>query len=161
MTKRIFYEKIGRRYRPCYEWDQGLMDAMPRGTHLVMCYPGGQSTRYNVDPNLAALIAAGRMAEDAMCNAVRKASEMRPTHTPITKEQRQAWLALIEAFGDDLATLVNQEVGRHGRRLECLPTVALRVHRVEHVDLLLLHIGGDLGVGFLEHGQRDQPVVLV
>ena len=77
MTKRIFYEKIGRRYRPVYEWDQGLMDAMPRGTHLVMCYPGGQSTRYNVDPNLAALIAAGRVAEDAMCNAVRKASERR------------------------------------------------------------------------------------
>ena len=105
MTKRIFYEKIGRRYRPCYEWDQGLMDAMSKGTHLVMCYPGGQSTRYNVDPNLAALIAAGRVAEDAMCKAVRKASEMRSTHTPITKEQRQAWRALAKAFGDDLATL--------------------------------------------------------
>ena len=105
MTKRVFYEKIGRRYRPCYEWDQGLMDAMPRGTHLVMCYPGGQSTRYNVEPNLAALIAAGRYAEDAMREAVRKASEMRPTHTPITEEQRQAWRALARAFGDDLATL--------------------------------------------------------
>ena len=105
MTSRIFYEKVGRRYRPVYEWDQGLMDAMPRGTHLVMCYPGGQSTRYNVDPNLAALIAAGRVAEDAMCNAVRKASEMRPTHTPITKEQRQAWRVLSQSFGDDLATL--------------------------------------------------------
>ena len=110
MTKRVFYEKIGRRYRPCYEWDQGLMDAMPRGTHLVMCYPGGQSTRYNVEPNLAALIAAGRYAEDAMREAVHKASEMRPTHTPITEEQRQAWRALAQAFGADLATLQTASV---------------------------------------------------
>ena len=28
--------------------------------------PGGKSTRYNIDPNYAAMIAAGRIAEDAI-----------------------------------------------------------------------------------------------
>lgn len=103
--KEIFYKKVGRRYVPVYEYDQNLMDAFPKGNHLVMCYPGGQSRVYNIDPNYVALIAAGRVAEDAMREAVRKASEMRPTHTPTTEEQRRAWRVLAQAFGDDLATL--------------------------------------------------------
>ena len=57
--KKIFYEKVGGRYKPVYEYDQTLMDAFPKGTHVTVCYPGGQSTRYNIDPNYAAMIAAG------------------------------------------------------------------------------------------------------
>ena len=70
-----------------------------------MCYPGGQSRRYNIDPNYAALIAAGRVAEDAMIQAIHKASEMRPKQTPITEGQRKAWKKLAKEFGDELATL--------------------------------------------------------
>jgi hypothetical protein len=70
-----------------------------------MCYPGGQSRRYNIDPDYAALIAAGRVAEDAMRTALQKASEMRPQRTPITEGQRKAWRKLAKEFGDDLATL--------------------------------------------------------
>lgn len=103
--KKIYYEKVGRRYRPVYEYDQGLMDAFPKGSHLVICYPGGQSRRFNIDPNHAALIAAGRVAEDAMCDAIRQASEMRPQRTPLTEGQRRAWKKLAREFGDDLATL--------------------------------------------------------
>ena len=40
-----------------------------------------------------------------MCDAVRKASEMRPQRTPITEGQRKAWKKLAKEFGDDLATL--------------------------------------------------------
>jgi hypothetical protein len=58
-----------------------------------------------VEPNHAALIAAARVAEDAMSEAIRKASEMRPQRTPITEQQQQAWKKLAQAFGDDLATL--------------------------------------------------------
>jgi hypothetical protein len=58
-----------------------------------------------VEPNHAALIAAGRVAEDAMCDAIRKSSEMRPQRTPITEGQRRAWRKLAREFGDDLATL--------------------------------------------------------
>ena len=34
MTKKIYYEKRGRRYVPVMEHDYELMDAMPRGNHL-------------------------------------------------------------------------------------------------------------------------------
>lgn len=105
MTKKIFYEKVGRRYKPVYEYDQMLLDGFPKGNHLVMCYPGGQSRRYNIDPNYAALIAAGRVAEDAMSQAVRKASELRPQRTLVTEGQRKAWNKLAKELGDDLATL--------------------------------------------------------
>ena len=105
MSKKVFYEKKGRRYIPVSEYDSDYLDSFPRGNHLVMCYPGGTSRRFNIDPNYASLIAAGRVAEDAICEAIRKASEMRPQKTPITEEQRQAWSNLANAFGDELATL--------------------------------------------------------
>jgi len=103
--KKIFYEKQGRKYVPVYEYDNELLDSFPKGNHLVMCYPGGTSRRFNIDPNYAALIAAGRVAEDAMSQAVRKASEMRPQRTMLTPGQKKAWEKLAREFGDDLATL--------------------------------------------------------
>ena len=105
MTKKIYYEKVGRRYVPVAEYDNDFMDSFPKGSHLVMCYPGGSSRRFNIDPNYAAMIAAGRVAEDAICRAISKASELRPQQTPITLGQKKAWEKLAKEFGDDLATL--------------------------------------------------------
>jgi hypothetical protein len=101
MTKKTYYEKVGRRYVPVAEYDSEYMDSFPKGNHLVMSYPGGTSRRFNVDPNYAAMIAAGRVAEDVISKAVVKASEMRPHQKPITEEQQQAWQNLAEAFGND------------------------------------------------------------
>ena len=103
--KKIYYEKKGRRYVPVAEYDSDYLDSFPKGNHLVMCYPGGSSRRFCIDPALAPMIAAGRFAEDAICEAMRKASEMRPQRTPITEGQRRAWKKLAKEFGDDLATL--------------------------------------------------------
>jgi hypothetical protein len=103
--KKIYYEKVGRRYIPVAEYDNEYMDSFPKGNHLVMCYPGGASRRFNIDPNYAAMIAAGRVAEDAVCKAISKASELRPRVTPITEGQRTAWRKLAEELGDELATL--------------------------------------------------------
>ncbi len=101
MVKKIFYEKVGRRYKPVYEYDQTLMDAFPKGAHLVLCYPGGQSTRYNVEPNYAAMIAAGRIAEDTISAALMRASDLRPKTAPLTQEQKDAWENLVKAFGPE------------------------------------------------------------
>jgi len=99
--KKIYYEKVGRRYVPVAEYDNNFMDSFTKGNHLVMCYPGGTSRRFNIDPNYAAMIAAGRVAEDAISRAVVKSSEMRPHKTPITEKQRKAWDNLAKSFGDE------------------------------------------------------------
>ena len=103
--KKLYYEKIGRRYVPVAEYDNDLLDSFPKGAHLVLCYPGGTSRRFNVEPNHAAMIAAGRVAEDGICEAMRKASEMRPQRTPLTPGQKKAWEKLAKEFGDGLAAL--------------------------------------------------------
>jgi hypothetical protein len=103
--KKIYYEKRGRRYVPVAEYDGNFMDSYTHGTHLLMVYPGGQSRRYNIDPNYAAMIAAGRVAEEAICRSISKASELRPKQTPITPGQKKAWEKLATEFGDELCTL--------------------------------------------------------
>ena len=99
--KKIYYERVGRRYKPVAEYDGDWMDSFHKGNHLVMVYPGGQSRRYNIEPALAPMIAAGRYAEDAMSSALVKASEMRPHNKPITEKQKKAWEALAKSFGSD------------------------------------------------------------
>ena len=103
--KKLYYIKEGRRYVPVSEYDDDLMRSFPRGTHIVMSYPGGQSTRYNIDPNHAAMIAAGRVAEDKICEAIYKESEARPKERPITPRQKAAWEEMKAAFGDEMFSL--------------------------------------------------------
>lgn len=103
--KKIYYEKVGRKYVPVAEYDGDFMDSYTHGTHLLMVYPGGASRRYNIDPDYAPMIAAGRVAQDAICRAISKASEMRPQKTPLTEGQRRAWRKLAKEFGDELCTL--------------------------------------------------------
>jgi hypothetical protein len=109
VTKKIFYEKVGRKYVPVSEYDHELSHALPKGTHLIMVYPGGSSTRYKVDPMYAPMIAAGRVAEDALANALVKAGELRLGYKSrerrLTDEQREAWNHLVEVFGDDAKQL--------------------------------------------------------
>jgi hypothetical protein len=103
--KKIYYEKIGRRYVPVAEYDNDFLDSFTKGNHLVMSYPGGTSRRFNIDPAYAPMIAAGRVAEDAVCKAISKASELRPQRTLITPGQKKAWEKLAKELGDELATL--------------------------------------------------------
>ena len=105
MVTTVFYEKVGRKYIPVREFDSRLQDSFSKGAHLVISHPGGRSTRYNVDPNYAGLIAAGRVAEDAMIKAIQQASELRPQQTPVTPAQQRAWKNLAKAFGNELSQL--------------------------------------------------------
>jgi hypothetical protein len=110
--KKIYYEKQGRRYVPVSEYDNELLDSFPKGNHLVMCYPGGATRRFNIDPAYAPMIAAGRVAEDAISKALMDATEIRlpreirEAPKPMSEEQKAAWEHLVEVFGE------------HARRLE-------------------------------------------
>ena len=103
--KKIYYEKRGRRYVPIAEYDSTYLDSFTKGAHLVMCYPGGTSRRFNINPAYAPMIAAGRVAEEAICESMRKASEMKPQRTPITLGQKKAWEKLAKEIGDELCPL--------------------------------------------------------
>jgi hypothetical protein len=109
MTKKIYYEKQGRKYVPVYEYDSDFCDAFSKGTHLVMVYPGGTSRRYNIDPNYAAMIAAGRVAEDAISKVLMQASELRlqrkDRERKLTEEEKAAWDNLVRVFGDSARQL--------------------------------------------------------
>lgn len=105
MTK-IFYEKVGEEYVPVAEYNIELMDSYPKGATLVICNPGFTRRRYSIDPNYAALIAAGTLAEDAICSAISNASQahIRP-RKELTPEQKAAWETLVELLGDDGRTI--------------------------------------------------------
>jgi hypothetical protein len=127
--KKIYYEKIGRKYVPISEYDSDYLDSFSKGTHIVMCYPGGQSRRYNIDPAYAPMIAAGRVAEDKICKALNKASEMRPVRTPITPRQQRAWKKLAKEFGDELCTL-------NGASIHDIAEAGVRAMQVEADKLM-------------------------
>lgn len=103
--KKIYYEKQGRKYVPVAEYDNDFLDSFPKGNHLVMCYPGGTSRRFNIDSNYAAMIAAGRVAEDAICTAMIKADEIQPPRKAMTDAERDAWNNLIAVWGDEARSL--------------------------------------------------------
>lgn len=100
MTK-TFYEKVGRKYIPVSEYDSDFSHSLPYGNHLIMVYKNGSTTKTNIDPALAPMIAAGRYAIDSISKAIMDATDIRPSKTPLTVEQINAWNALSVAFGDE------------------------------------------------------------
>ncbi len=104
---KVFYEKKGRRYVPVSEYNLELLDAFPKGCHLVISVPGSVSRRYCIDPALAPMIAAGKFAEDAISRHIMDVSAMRPRNNkkPLTQEQCDAWDAIRKAFGDEMYPL--------------------------------------------------------
>ena len=99
--KKIFYEKKGRRYVPVAEYDSDYLDSFPKGNHLVMCYPGGASRRFNVEPALAPMIAAGRVAEDAISRRIQQETELRPANREIDEETQRKWKKFISTIPED------------------------------------------------------------
>jgi hypothetical protein len=99
----IFYIKKGRRYIPHSTYSSEFCDSFPKGTHLVQSYPGGSMRRFNIDPAYAPMIAAGRVAEDAISKKIMEASALRvpERQKPLTPSQEKAWKALAKAFGEE------------------------------------------------------------
>lgn len=109
MSEIIFYVKKGRRYVPHSTYSSEFCDSFPKGTHLVQSYPGGSCRRYNINPAHAPMIAAGRVAEDAISKRIMEVTEIRRNtrnkETPLTPGQKAAWDKLVEEFGPDAKQL--------------------------------------------------------
>jgi len=100
MTTDILYKKVGRKYIPVGVNNDILLRYLPVGAHLVVCNENGTSYINNIDPARAPLIAAAIVAEDAIAKVIVEATDLRPSSTPVTKEQQEAWNALSKAFGE-------------------------------------------------------------
>jgi hypothetical protein len=51
------------------------------------------------------MIAAGRVAEDAISKILMRASDLRPKTAPLTEVQRQAWDNLVKEMGEEARAL--------------------------------------------------------
>ena len=83
------FQKVGRRYKQVGEYMQ--FDCFPLGAHLLVVQKGSTSYLHNVEPDKASLLAAMKIAKDAMLQAFMEASDLRPAKEPvkITQEQRE------------------------------------------------------------------------
>jgi len=105
--KKVYYEKIGNDYIPVAEYDSAWLDSYPKGTHLIICNPGITSRKYNVNPDYAPMIAAGQVALDAISDAMVKASNLKPMHSKITKDEALVWKKFCDEFADRMPTLTS------------------------------------------------------
>jgi len=93
------YKKNGRRYVPMgnvNEW----VDHWPYGHHLVTSQPGSRLTRYNINPDTAALRAAIDCCRSQLQDIIMSKMEMQPTRK-LTGDQMQAWQQFVQAMGDE------------------------------------------------------------
>ena len=110
--KKIYYEKVGRRYVPVSEYDNDFLDSFTKGNHLVMSYPGGTSRRYNVDPNYAAMIAAGRVAE--------LGEDARQLEWPSVRECAEAGVRAMQEEADKLMKHASVRAAYEQFQLVCM-----------------------------------------
>jgi len=89
--KYVLYEKRGRRYHPVSEYDPKVTDVFPEGFTLVYVKPGVTSYRFSVSPAVPELLAAARLMEDAMLEAMYGVAKYKPEPVPVTEEEQEAW----------------------------------------------------------------------
>ena len=103
---KLFYEKVGKRYKPVYQYDDDLMSAFPKGAHLVVVQPGLKTVKFNVAPAYASVVAAIMLHRETLVDVLRKASEARPSNRVLTKREQKALAAWYAVAGkDSLMTL--------------------------------------------------------
>jgi hypothetical protein len=101
MSKRILYEKRGRRYYPVQEYDPIVMDAMPAGAHLVVVEPGHESVRYNVNPDHASLLAAFQECRDELAAILQRENQFRPVTRTASQKEMAAQKAWYKVMGNE------------------------------------------------------------
>lgn len=103
------YKKVGRRYVEIGEYEPELLDYIPIGTTMIVKRKGVTSRRYNVDPDIVPMLAAGLYCEDEISSALVRAGELRLQHKDRVREmtpgQKAAWENLVKEFGDSAKQL--------------------------------------------------------
>lgn len=102
------YRKQGRRYYPVAEFD--TFDAWPQGAHLVVCKPGSTVTRFNIDPDDAAIMAAAEKRRALIRDCVTKHMELRPAKRQLTPKQVEAWHRFQKAMDGNIYSVEHTSV---------------------------------------------------
>lgn len=100
-----FFVKRGRRYIPVHYYDSELCDSLSEGYHLVHVYKGGRYTKFNINPNHAAVLSTVRSVRSSLENAVVEASAKRPFNTKISDQEQKAWEVFKKSTKSTLFTL--------------------------------------------------------
>lgn len=104
-VRKVYYEKVGRRYVPVSEYDEFYNDSLPMGNHLIVVQPYSTYRHFRIDPAYAPLVAAGLVAKQAISTAIAKADTVRPTRSPMTEAEQEAWENLISIWGESARSL--------------------------------------------------------
>ena len=81
------YQKHGRRYKQVGQYLE--FDCFSNGAHLLVVNKGSTSYLRNIEPDKAGVLAAMKVAKDAMLQAFMEASDLRPANQPVTITQEQ------------------------------------------------------------------------
>ena len=103
------YQKHGRRYKQVGQYLE--FDCFSNGAHLLVVNKGCTSYLHNVEPDKAGVLAAMKIAKDAMVQAFMEASDLRPVNPPVilTEEQRRL-LDELKATGFNESVWIRESI---------------------------------------------------
>lgn len=93
------YRKVGRKYVPVGIFDPQA-DYLPIGAHLLVVEPGVRSTRFNVNPACADLLAGLRACREPIMDAIRQSS-ITKSAGPLTPAEQRGYRAYCKAIGHE------------------------------------------------------------
>ena len=94
-----FYKKVGRKYVAVSKWERDLTDSLPFGHHLISVGNGMKSTRININPDKARLLAARIMTERELPSVLREASKY--TASVMSETSRHAWNEFVKTLPEN------------------------------------------------------------
>jgi len=108
-TETTFYRKVQvgktHKYVAVRQYDQEFNDSWPKGDHLMQCYPGGKMIKFNVNANHAAMLAAGRVAHEAITSSINSHNSIQTSRPPMTVAEKAAWANLVKVWGNSAKQL--------------------------------------------------------
>ena len=103
------YQKHGRRYVELGKYVD--FDCHEYGAHLLVVNKGSTSYLHNVEPDKAGVLAAMKIAKDAMVQAFMEASDLRPANQPVTiTEEQRDLLDKLKATGFNESVWIRESI---------------------------------------------------